>query len=280
MNLDFIDIGGWFKALVDWLTANMGGLFDGIRWVVGTFLEGVEAVLSWPHPLVVIAILVVIAYFAAKRGVAIFTLIGFLLIMQMDLWQETMWTLALVLTSVVIALIIAIPLGIWSSKSNVVEQVVRPILDFMQTLPPFVYLIPAVYFFSLGEVPGAIATLIFALPPAVRLTSLGIRQVPEEIREAALSFGSTPRQLLLKAELPSALPTIMAGVNQTIMLALSMVVIAGMIGAHGLGNVVVTGLQQLEMDVGFEGGAAIVILAIYLDRVTQALAGGSAREAG
>jgi glycine betaine/proline transport system permease protein len=151
------------------------------------------------------------------------------------------------------------------------EKIIRPILDFMQTLPAFVYLIPAVFFFSLGPVPGVIATLIFSLPPAVRLTNLGIRQVPEEIREAALSFGASPKQLLFKAELPVALPTIMAGVNQTIMLALSMVVIAGMIGAGGLGNEVLKGIQQLQIDVGFEAGISIVILAIFLDRVTQSL---------
>jgi len=172
---------------------------------------------------------------------------------------------------VFLALLIGLPIGIWSAKNETVESVVRPILDFMQTLPAFVYLIPAVTFFSLGAVPGVIATLIFSLPPAVRLTNLGIRQVPSEIREAALSFGATPRQLLLKAELPVALPTIMAGVNQTIMLALSMVVIAGMIGAGGLGNQVLKGITQMKMDVGFEAGISIVILAIFLDRVTQSL---------
>jgi glycine betaine/proline transport system permease protein len=210
----------------------------------------------------------------AKRGIGIFTLVGMLLIYHMGLWTETMETLALVLTSVLVALLIGIPLGIWASKNDVVGNVTRPILDFMQTLPAFVYLIPAVLFFKLGEVPGVIATLIFSLPPAVRLTNLGIRQVPEEIREAAQSFGSTGRQMLFKAELPVAMPTIMAGVNQTIMLALSMVVIAGMIGAGGLGNQVLKGITQLKIDLGFEAGISIVILAIFLDRVTQALAHG------
>jgi glycine betaine/proline transport system permease protein len=189
----------------------------------------------------------------------------------MGLWTLTMSTLALVLSSVVIALILGVPLGIWSSKSDKVWNVMRPVLDFMQTLPAFVYLIPAVLFFRLGPVPGVVATLVFSLPPAVRLTNLGIRQVPKEIKEAALSFGCTSRQMLVKAELPVALPTIMAGINQTIMLALSMVVIAGMIGAGGLGNEVLRGITQLRIDVGFEGGIAIVILAIFLDRVTQAL---------
>ena len=182
-----------------------------------------------------------------------------------------MQTLALVITAVFIALVIAIPIGIWASKSEMAERIVRPILDFMQTLPAFVYLIPAVLFFKLGAVPGVVATLIFSLPPAVRLTNLGIRQVPKEIKEAAVSFGSSPSQILFKAEIPVALPTILAGVNQTIMLALSMVVIAGMIGAGGLGNEVLKGITQLKIGLGFESGISIVILAIFLDRVTQAL---------
>jgi glycine betaine/proline transport system permease protein len=160
--------------------------------------------------------------------------------------------------------------GIWAAKSNTVDKVVRPILDFMQTMPPFVYLIPAVVLFGLGTVPGVIATFIFATPPCVRLTNLGIRQVSEEAIEAAKSFGSTPSQLLFKVELPMALPTILAGVNQTVLLALSMVVIAALIGSSGLGQPVVEGLQQLRIAKGFEGGLGIVILAIFLDRVTQA----------
>jgi glycine betaine/proline transport system permease protein len=217
-----------------------------------------------------VIILALIALKAAGRGVAIFTFLGMLLISVMGFWVQTMDTLSLVIASVLIALILGIPLGIWGAKSRTVEQVLRPILDFMQTLPAFVYLIPAVTFFSLGEVPGVIATLIFSIPPVVRLTNLGIRQVPQDIREAAIAFGSSPRQVLFKAELPVALPTIMAGVNQTIMLALSMVVIAGMIGAGGLGNEVLKGITQLKIDLGFEAGISIVILAIFLDRVTQA----------
>ncbi len=267
-----LDIGGGFEFVINWLTENLGGFFDGISAVILAVLEGFKFVLFLPHPFLMIIIFAALAWWAAGRGVAIFTVIGMLLVHNMGLWSETMDTLSLVIASVTIALLIGIPLGIWSSKRDSVEQVVRPVLDFMQTLPAFVYLIPAVMFFSLGEVPGVIATLIFSLPPVVRLTNLGIRQVPKEIKEAAVSFGSTPRQMLFKAELPVALPTIMAGVNQTIMLALSMVVIAGMIGAGGLGNVVLKGITQLKIDVGFEGGIAIVILAIFLDRVTQALA--------
>ncbi|MBD3225405.1 MAG: ABC transporter permease subunit [Caldithrix sp.] len=269
---DVVDIGGWFEVIINWLTANLGGLFDTIRNVVSGILFGLNELLLFPHPLILIVLFAALAWWIAKRGVGIFTLIGMFLVWYMGFWEVTMDTLALVITSVLIALMIGLPVGIWASKNDVVENVVRPILDFMQTLPAFVYLIPAVLFFQLGAVPGVIATLIFSLPPAVRLTNLGIRQVPKEIKEAALAFGSTPSQMLFKAELPVALPTIMAGVNQTIMLALSMVVIAGMIGAGGLGNEVLKGITQLKIGLGFESGISIVILAIFLDRITQALA--------
>lgn len=272
MNIrSWVDIGGAFEAVVDWLTENMSWLFGAISGGVNAVLDASRFVLSAPPSIIWIAIFTALAWWVAGHGVAIFTIVGFGIIWYMGLWTLTMSTLALVITSVFIALLIGIPLGIWASKNDVVWNVVRPILDFMQTLPAFVYLIPAVLFFQLGPVPGVVATLIFSLPPAVRLTNLGIRQVPKEIKEAAISFGSTSRQMLVKAELPVALATIMAGVNQTIMLALSMVVIAGMIGAGGLGNEVLRGITQLRIDVGFEGGIAIVILAIFLDRVTQAL---------
>jgi glycine betaine/proline transport system permease protein len=274
---DVIYIGGAFQTVVEWARDNLGFFFDFVAAIVEGVVDATEWILTLPPWFIMIPLLVALAWFVASRGVAIFTLIGFFVVWYMGLWNLTMSTLALVLSSVLISLVIAIPIGIWSSKNDGVWNVVRPILDFMQTLPAFVYLIPAVLFFSLGVVPGVIATMIFALPPAVRLTNLGIRQVPKEIKEAAISFGSTPRQMLVKAELPVALATIMAGVNQTIMLALSMVVIAGLIGAGGLGNEVVRGITQMRTDVGFEGGLAIVILAIYLDRVTQAL-GDSAQQ--
>lgn len=266
-----IPVGDFFEFLINWLTDNWGGFFDLITVTVKSFLIGVENILLYPHPIVMIIILGGLAWYIAGKGVGIFTVIGLFVIEGMNMWNGTMETLALIFTAVFIALLIGIPTGIWASKSKSVENVVRPILDFMQTMPAFVYLIPAVLFFGLGQVPGIIATLIFAMPPAVRLTNLGIRQVPEEIREAALAFGSNNKQMLLKVELPVALPTILAGVNQTIMLALSMVVIAALIGAGGLGQPVVTGLQQLDIGLGFEGGLAIVILAVFLDRVTQAL---------
>ncbi len=228
--------------------------------------------------LALIALFTTLAWKIASRGIGIFTLIGMTIIYYMGYWSQTMDTLSLVVAAVFFGLLMGIPMGIWASKSDKVWNTIRPVLDFMQTLPAFVYLIPAVLLFKLGPVPGVIATLIFSLPPAVRLTNLGIRQVPQEIKEASLSFGSTNKQMLYKAELPVALPTIMAGVNQTIMLALSMVVIAGMIGAGGLGNVVLKGITQLRIDMGFEGGISIVILAIFLDRVTQALSDASQRQ--
>lgn len=271
MNIPQIPLGDTFDSVITWLTDNVGFVFDAAGATVRAVTDALEFVLLAPHPILMVAILAGIAWFLSGRGVAVFTTLGMLLIVNMGYWEPTMETLTLVLGAVLLALLIGIPIGIWSAKSPTVENIVRPILDFMQTLPAFVYLIPAVTFFGLGAVPGVIATLIFSLPPAVRLTNLGIRQVPSEIREAALSFGSSPRQLLFKAELPVALPTIMAGVNQTIMLALSMVVIAGMIGAGGLGNQVLKGITQMKMDVGFEAGLSIVILAIFLDRVTQSL---------
>ncbi|MFW5808176.1 MAG: ABC transporter permease [Spirochaetota bacterium] len=275
---EVVNIGKIFEGAIEWLTENMSWFFDFIAVLVEGLLNGVNFVFQFPHPLFMIALFGSLAWFVAKRGVGIFSILGFFLIYYMGYWSATMDTLSLVIAAVFFGLLVGIPLGIWSSKSDKVWNIVRPILDFMQTLPAFVYLIPAVLLFKLGPIPGVIATLIFSLPPAVRLTNLGIRQVPREIKEASLSFGSTPMQMLFKAELPVALPTIMAGVNQTIMLALSMVVIAGMIGAGGLGNVVLKGITQLQIDMGFEGGISIVILAIFLDRVTQALSDNMQRQ--
>lgn len=275
---EVIDIGGAFESVIDWLTQNVDWLFDIIGAIVEGLLEGFNFVLNFPHPVIMFIIFAALAWYVSGRGVGIFTLIGFPLIWYMGLWTATMDTLSLVIASVFIALLVGVPLGIWSSKNDNAWRVIRPVLDFMQTLPAFVYLIPAVLFFRLGPVPGVVATLIFSLPPAVRLTNLGIRQVPTEIKEASQSFGATNRQMLLKAEIPVAMPTIMAGINQTIMLALSMVVIAGMIGAGGLGNQVLKGITQLKIDLGFESGISIVILAIFLDRVTQSLGDASQKK--
>lgn len=266
-----LNVGRVFEIIINWLTENFKPFFDAITVGVNATLGSFEWVLHLLPAIVMILLFTALAWYVAGKGVAAFTLIGMLLIDSMDLWPETMDTMALIFTSVIIALLIGIPVGIWASKSDTGEKVVRPILDFMQTLPAFVYLIPAVLFFQLGKVPGVVATLIFSMPPAVRLTNLGIRQVPEEVKEAALAFGSNSKQMLYKVELPVALPTILAGVNQTIMLALSMVVIASLIGAGGLGDPVLKGITQLKIGLGFEGGIAIVILAMFLDRITQAL---------
>ncbi|PSQ85452.1 MAG: glycine/betaine ABC transporter [Bacteroidetes bacterium QS_3_64_15] len=279
-----LDLGDAFAALIEWLENNFEPLLDAITIAIGATIEGLEQALLFLPSWVMILLFTLLAWWVASRGVAAFSLIGFTLLENveftlfgldvafgMGLWELTMQTLALIVTSTLLSLLIGIPIGIWAAKNDVVDTVTRPILDFMQTMPAFVYLIPAVVLFSLGEVPGVIATFIFATPPCVRLTNLGIRQVSEEAVEAAQSFGSTPRQLLFKVELPMALPTILAGINQTVLLALSMVVIAALIGAGGLGEPVVEGIQQLRIGIGFEGGLAIVILAIFLDRVTQAI---------
>ena len=279
-----LDLGDAFAALIEWLQNNFEPLFDAITITIGVTIEGLEQALLFLPSWGMILLFTLLAWWVASRGVAIFSLIGLTLLEDvefalfgmeiafgMGLWEFTMQTLALVATATLLSLLIGIPVGIWAAKNDVVDAIVRPILDFMQTMPAFVYLIPAVVLFGLGEVPGVIATFIFATPPCVRLTNLGIRQVSAEAVEAAQSFGSTPRQLLFKVELPMALPTILAGVNQTVLLALSMVVIAALIGAGGLGDPVVEGIQQLRIGIGFEGGLAIVILAIFLDRVTQAI---------
>ena len=205
------------------------------------------------------------------KNLAIFSAIGLYLIYNLQLWDKTVLTLSMVTTATLIALVVGLPSGILMSKSNTADKIIRPILDFMQTMPAFVYLIPAVYFFDLGTPPGVVATIIFAMPPIVRLTNLGIRQVPEDVVEATKSFGATPSQLLFKVQIPLAIPTIMAGLNQTIMLSLSMVVISAMIGADGLGKVVYEGIGQMNVGKGFEGGLAVVIVAMLLDRITQCI---------
>jgi glycine betaine/proline transport system permease protein len=273
-----IPIGDWVERGVDWIQDNLTGVLDGISdgltFVIDAFEDGLLAL----PPLALAAVIVALAAWRVGWRFGIFAALSMALIFGMQIWDETVSTLALVIGSSVLALIIGVPIGIAMARNDAVEMIVRPVLDFMQTMPPFVYLIPAAIFFGLGKVPGAIATLIFAMPPAVRLTNLGIRQVSEENVEAGLAFGCTPRQLLFKVQLPLALPTIMAGVNQTIMLALSMVVIASMIGAGGLGNTVLTGIQRLDVGLGFEGGLGVVLLAILLDRITQSF-GAARREA-
>lgn len=267
-------IGPFVESIIYWLTDNLESFFDVIRSIISGLISGFEWILLVIPSIVIILIVAYLAWKVAGKWVAIFSALGLFFVDVMDLWPETMETVALVLTSALVALVIGIPLGIWASKNNTINRIIRPILDFMQTMPAFVYLIPAVMFFDMGTVPGAVATIIFAMPPVVRLTNLGIRQVPSDVIEASKSFGSTDNQLLVKVQLPLAMPTILAGVNQTIMLALSMVVISAMIGAGGLGEEVLKGITQLEIGKGFEGGVSVVILAMVLDRITQALGDG------
>ena len=276
-----IPLADWTERAVDWVTDTFDGAFDvldsGIDLVVGSL----EAVLLAPPALLMVAILGVVAFLLASWRVALFTVLGLVFIISLNLWEAAMQTLALVLAATVVALVIGIPIGIIAAKSAAIETAIRPILDIAQTMPAFVYLVPIVVLLGIGPGPALIATVIFAMPPAVRLTMLGIQQVPKDTVEAAHAFGATPWQTLFKVELPLSLKTIMAGVNQVIMLSLSMVVIAGLAGAGGLGEPVVTGLSQLNVGISFVGGVGIVVIAIMLDRVTRALArqdgGGSPR---
>jgi ABC-type proline/glycine betaine transport system permease subunit len=266
-----IDVGGYVERFIRFLQDNFDPVFSAISNVLGGGVDGLTDILMLGPPIVVALIAGVLAGWLRSYWFGIFTIISFLLIESMNLWEEAMNTLSLVLIATLAAIIIAIPLGIAATRNSAVSTAMRPVLDFMQTLPAFVYLIPAIFFFGVGVVPGAVATLVFAMPPAVRLTELGIRGVDSEVVEAAEAFGATPNQILFRVQIPLALPTIMAGVNQVIMLALSMVVIAGMVGAGGLGAVVFRAISRIDIGLGFEGGLAVVILAIFLDRVTETL---------
>jgi len=259
--------------LVAWLRKDAQWFFSPIKTSLNGIVSGLSDTLIAIPPLLFIIIMVGLTIFITKKkwGLSIFVLFGLLLIQNLGYWKGTMLTLSLILTSSLISIIIGIPLGIWMSRNRIVQDVVTPILDLMQTMPAFVYLIPAVSFFGIGMVPGIIASVIFSMPPVVRLTNLGIREVSTELIEAADAFGSTARQKLFKVQLPMARSTIMAGINQTIMLALSMVVIASMIGADGLGVEVFRAVTRNEAGQGFASGLSIVILAIILDRMTQAL---------
>jgi glycine betaine/proline transport system permease protein len=272
-----IELGSVVEQFITWLLRVVPGLFDAISAVLTVLVDAITAVFMAPPFLVWVAVFGVVALLARGVGLAVFTVAAFLLVASMNLWPETMETLAVVLVAAVLATAIGVPLGIWAAQNRSASTVLRPVLDFMQTTPVFVYLIPAVFFFGIGVVPGVVATTIFSIPPAVRLTELGIRGVDAEVVEAAHAFGAHPRQILREIQLPMALPTIMAGINQVIMLALSMVVVAGLAGAGGLGSVVVQAVTQLDIAAGFEGGLAVVILAIFLDRLTASFAQRPAR---
>ncbi len=265
-----IPLGDYFEIIIDWLRDHGDVFFDGLKEGVLFIIDHIQIALMFLPWWVFILMIVALGYFLSGLKLSIISGIALCLIYSLDLWEETMQTLSLVLSATAIALLIGIPLGILMAKKQTAEKIIKPILDFMQTMPAFVYLIPAVIFFGLGEMPGAIATIIFAMPPVVRLTCLGIKQVPEDVIEAADSFGSTSNQKLFKVQIPLAMPTILTGVNQTIMLSLSMVVISAMIGAEGIGKTVYSGVTQMQVGKGFEGGIAVVALAIILDSLTQA----------
>jgi glycine betaine/proline transport system permease protein len=270
-----IPIDKWVNSAISWIIGNFGDAFNVLNSVIEGLVNALSFVLTTPPPLVMIVILAVIAYFLSGGWrMTLFTVIGLLIVISIGLWNDTMLTLSLILVATTACLIIGIPIGIVAAKSRRLEEAFLPILDLMQTMPAFVYLVPFVFLLGLGAGPALLATVIFATPPAVRLTMLGIQQVPKETVEAAHAFGSTPMQTLFKVELPLSLSSIRAGVNQVIMLSLSMVVIAGLVGFEGLGSPVVTGLQQLNVGLAFEGGIGIVVLAIILDRVTRGLGGG------
>ncbi|MFE9480794.1 ABC transporter permease/substrate binding protein [Streptomyces spororaveus] len=266
-----LHLGAWVDSGVDFLQSHLSWLFEAIGSLVTGLYDGVDAVLSAPAPLLLAGILAVAAWWLRGLLAGLLAFAGFALVDSLGLWQEAMSTLSLVLVATLVTLAFAIPLGIWASRSDRVSALLRPVLDFMQTMPAMVYLIPGIIFFGVGVVPGIIATIIFSLPPGVRMTELGIRQVDGELVEAAEAFGTSPRDTLVRVQLPLALPTVMAGVNQVIMLGLSMVVIAGMVGGGGLGGAVYKAIGNVDIGLGFEAGLSIVVLAMYLDRMTGAL---------
>jgi glycine betaine/proline transport system permease protein len=263
-----IPVGDWAEAVVDWLTTHGAWFFDGLSAVVTAVIDAILWTLQTPPALVVIAVFAAIAWLLQRSwGTVALVVIGFLYVLNQDYWEETTETLTLVLSAVIVCMGIGVPVGIAAAHRPRLYAAMRPVLDLMQTLPTFVYLIPAIVFFGIGMVPGLIATTIFVIPAPIRLTHLGITTTPKELKEAGLAFGATPSQLLRKVELPWALPQIMAGLTQTIMLSLSMVVIAALVGADGLGVPVVRALNTVNTALGFEAGLVIVVVAILLDRV-------------
>ena len=262
----------WVSDGLRWLVDNYRPFFQALKWPVDQVLRNFEWALGSVPPTLMLTILALAAWQLAGIRLMLGVVISLLFIGFLGIWAQTMTTLAVVFTAVVLCLIIGLPLGIWAARSDRFYGLARPVLDGMQTIPAFVYLVPIVMLFGIGNVPGVIVTVIFALPPVIRLTNLGIRQVPNDVVEAMLAFGASDRQLLWKAQLPLAMPSIMAGVNQTLMMSLSMVVIASMIAVGGLGQMVLRGIGRLDMGIATVGGLGIVMLAIVLDRLTQSMA--------
>lgn len=265
-----IPVGKVAKSIFDWMKDNLSPIFDSISAVMDAMIAGILWLLQTPHPLVVVAIFVALTWYLQRNWkVCLGVLLGFLFILNQDYWEETTESLTLILSACVVCMGLGVPIGIASAHRPRLYAALVPILDLMQTLPTFVYLIPAIVFFGLGMVPGLIATVIFVLPAPIRLTHLGVSSTPNALLEAATAFGATPRQRLWKVELPWAMPQIMAGLNQTIMLSLSMVVIAALVGANGLGVPVVRALNSVNTALGFESGFIIVVVAILLDRMLR-----------
>ncbi|MFI7023571.1 ABC transporter permease [Micromonospora sp. NPDC049900] len=269
--LPYIRIGDAFKTAVDWSREHLSAVFDGIAATVDALVEPLVDLLTAPPAIVMVLIFAGLGWWLRSWKFALGTALGLGMVAGMPIWNQTMSTLALVLVASGLALLLAVPMGIFIAENRRASAVVRPVLDLMQTMPAFVYLIPAIFYFGVGAVPGVLATVVFSMPPGVRLTELGLRQVDREVIEAGEAFGASPWKILLRTKLPLALPTIMTGVNQVIMLALSMVVIAGMVGAGGLGEVIMTALARVQVGAGFEGGIAVVILAVVLDRLTDSI---------
>ncbi len=266
-----IPFGSWTESSIDWLVINFRDVFLAAKAPIDVVLKSIESFLLFLNPYVVILFFVFLALQFASKKLAFGTLLSLLVIGLIGVWEESMITLSLVITAVLFSIVIGLPLGIWSARSDTVDKIIRPVLDAMQTTPAFVYLIPIVMLFGIGNVPGVIVTIIFALPPLIRLTNLGIRQVPADLIEASNSFGASSSQMLWKVQIPVAMPTIMAGINQTLMLSLSMVVIASMIAVGGLGQMVLRGIGRLDIGLASVGGLGIVLLAVILDRLTQAM---------
>lgn len=263
-----LPIGRYAKEAVDWLTTNLSFFFDWLSFIFESVIDALLYLLQAPHPLIIVALLTALsAWMRRSIGMPLFTALGLLLIINLGYWKATTETLALVIAASVVCMLLGIPLGIFAARRKWAYSIMRPALDLMQTIPTFVYLIPALVLFGLGMVPGLIATVIFALPAPIRLTRLGIISTPPALVEAAVAFGATPSQVLRKVELPFATPQIMAGLTQTIMLSLSMVVISALVGANGLGVPVVRALNTVNIAMGFEAGLCIVIVAIILDRL-------------
>jgi ABC-type proline/glycine betaine transport system permease subunit len=270
-----IPLGSWADSFIDFITDTFGFFFDFVRAVFSGAYDIVDLALATPPFWVIILVAGGLGLMIRGWKFAVGTVVGLLVIVGVDQWENAMDSLALVLVASVLAILFSVPLGILSAKFSLASGIIRPILDFMQTMPAFVYLIPALILFRVGVVPGIVATIIFAMAPGVRLTELGIRSVDHEVVEAGQAFGASPWRILRQIQLPLAMPTIMAGINQVIMLSLSMVVIAGMVGAGGLGQQVVASLNRIDVSLGFEAGLSVVILAIFLDRITAALGTGN-----